>query len=268
MNESIKTYVGYALILTMLVFSYATVSYVSTYSKSIEPSSFRSFTVSGEGKAVAKPDVAEFTFSVISEGGADVAALQKDNEERNNRVLAFLKEQGIAKDDIRTQSYNIEPRYEGYSCPPVIYREGTVSSPKPCPPPSIVGYTVRQTNTVKVRANLFAKLGEIVGGVGTNGANDVSQLSFTIDDPTAVESEARAEAIQKARAKAESIGRAGGFSVGRLLNIGEGGYYPVYRDFAVAEKAGGFDGSALPAPIIEPGSQEVRVSVTLTYEIR
>ena len=136
-----------------------------------------------------------------------------------------------------------------------------------CPPAEIVGYTITQTVAVKVRD--FGKIGAIVSGVVENGANSVSQLSFAIDDPDMFESEARGQAIQKAKEKAKAVAKAGGFSVGRLLSIQEGGspiYYPMYEKAALDYGMGGAVSSA-PAPTIEPGSQEVKIFVTLVYEI-
>ena len=115
---------------------------------------------------------------------------------------------------------------------------------------------------VKIRD--FAKIGNILTGVAENGANSVSQLSFTLDDPTSVQDQARNEAISKAIEKAKGVAKAGGFRVGRLLSIEEnGGYYPVY-----ALKSFGSEAAALLSPTIEPGSEETTVNVILRYEIK
>ena len=169
-----------------------------------------------------------------------------------------MKAQSVDEKDVKTEGYSVEPRYQYYGC-----ETGA------CPPPAIVGYTVRQTVAVKVRD--FAKAGEILSGVVTNGANSVSSLNFTIDDPTEVQAEARAEAIAKAKAKAKEIARAGGFSVGRLLSIDEGGYLPYPQPSYATMEAygrGGAGDAAKIAPPIEPGSQDVQVTVSLRYEIR
>lgn len=262
MNEKIRNYLWGVVMVGVLAVSYATVSYVQTYSQSIEPSSFRSFAVTADAKVVAVPDVAAFTASVITEGGLDLGALQEANVEKTNKVIAYVKDNSVDEKDVKTEGYSVEPRYE--NCNYGVYQQyqGNV-----CPPPRIVGYTVRQTVSVKVRD--FTKAGEILGGVVTNGANSVSSLSFTIDDPTEVQTEARAEAIAKAKAKAKLIAREAGFSVGRLLSIDEGGYAPptpyYYRE---AYGMGGAEDVAKVTASIEPGSEEVRVTVTLRYEIR
>ncbi|MEK7076720.1 MAG: SIMPL domain-containing protein, partial [Patescibacteria group bacterium] len=201
MNNNIKNYLGIALILGVVAFGFSILSIAGSIGKSINPSSLRSFQVSAEGKATGIPDVAEFTFSVITEGGENLAALQKENTEKMNKGIAFLKENGVKKEDIRTSQYSVNPRYENYSCGRPIYSSG--AEVEPCPPPKIVGYTITQSATVKIRD--FAKAGNIVSGVVKSGANSASGLNFTIDDPGSVQDRARAEAIEKAEKKAESI---------------------------------------------------------------
>ena len=260
MNERIKNYLNLAIIIGVIFVGVAAVSSSFAYRASIKPDSYRSFSVNAEGKVVAVPDIAFFTFGVLTEGGADIAKLQQENTEKINKAIAFLKALKINEKDIKTENYNLNPRYEYSNC-------GVVSNqPTPCPPPKIVGYTINQTVSVKIRD--FAVIGKALSGVVENDANDVSGLSFQIDDPFKVQNEARAQAIERAKQKARSIARAGGFRVGRLLGIDEGFSGPVYAmRYESALMADGKSGGA-PAPTIEPGSQEVVVNVTLRYEIK
>ncbi|MCH7882998.1 SIMPL domain-containing protein [Patescibacteria group bacterium] len=259
MNEKIKNYLAIAIVVALFLFSLSAVGFVRSYSKSIEPSAFRSFSVRGEGKAIAIPDVAQFTFSVITEGGLDIAGLQKENTQKANSAIDFIKLEGVKTKDIKTQNYTIEPRYQRFSCPRPL-PGGVV---KPCPPPKIIGYTVRQSVLVKIRN--FDTTGDILAGVVKSGVNSVSQLSFTIDDPAELENEARTKAIKQAKEKAKSISKAGGFRLGRLLSIEEGGFFPqpVFRTLEARVA-----GASAPVPTIEPGSQEIRINVTLRYEIK
>lgn len=260
MNEKIKNYLSIVIMITLLVGVYSVFSLTRSYSQSIEPSSFRSFSVSDRGEVVAVPDIAQFTFSVIIEGDTDIAKIQAENTKKVNKAIDFVKDNGVDKKDIKTQSYNLSPRYQYFNC------SRFSSGGEPCPPREIIGYTVSQVVSVKIRD--FGKIGKILSGVISNGANSVSGLSFTIDDPSKVESAARAEAITKAKVKAKEIAKAGGFRVGRLLSIREGGGYtpaPYKIERAIAF---GSVADVAAAPSIEPGSQDVAVSVTLTYEIR
>jgi uncharacterized protein YggE len=258
--EKTKQYLYVAIIVALLVGAYSVWSYTSSYGESIQPSSFRSFSVSGDGKVVAVPDVAQFSFSVVTEGGKDVGSLQNQNTVSVNKAIDFVKSQGVDAKDIKTQGYNISPRYQYYSC------TNPESSVRPCPPAEIVGYTISQDVRVKIRD--FTKIGSILGGVVEAGANTVSQLQFTIDDPDAAKSEARAEAIEKAKAKAKEIAKAGGFGIGRLLEIYESSGAQPYYAYGMGGADMAVKSAAAPAPSIEPGSQDVTVTVTLRYEIR
>ncbi|HEX9722110.1 MAG TPA: SIMPL domain-containing protein [Candidatus Paceibacterota bacterium] len=261
MNPKIKDFIGVMVGVGVIGFIIVSWMYVGAFSKSIEPSSFRSFAVSAEGKEVAIPDIAQFTFSVLTQGGNDLESLQTENITKTNQAIDYIKEQGVEAKDITTQGFNISPRYQNYSCPRPVNGEAV-----PCPPVEIVGYSVTQTVQVKVRD--LTKAGSMLSGVVDKGANTVSQLSFMLDDRDEKESEARAQAIEKAKQKAKAVAQAGGFRVGRLLSIQESGipYYPVY-DRAFAESAVGAPTQA-PAPSVEPGSQDITVNVTLVYEIR
>lgn len=261
MDEKIKNYLGIVIIITLIAFVLFSFIYVVYYAKSIKQPIFdRTFGVTAEGKAVAVPDVAEFNFSVITQGGKDIGKLQKENTDKANKIIEFLKSSGMNDKDIKTQNYSVDPRYQYFSCPAPLNGNAL-----PCPPPEITGYTINQTVSVKIRD--FTKTGDTLSGVVKNGANSVSQLYFKIDDLTVLQNKARDEAIQKAKEKAKSIADAGGFKMGKLLAIDEGVNFPspIYGMGGAAEFG---STPQLKSPEIQPGSQEVTVSVTLRYEIK
>lgn len=257
MDEHIKNYIGIISIAAPVLLLIAIFWYVSAFSRSIAPA--RSFSVSAEGEITAVPDIAELSFGVLTEGGKDLANLQKENTEKANRVIDFLKKSGVDEKDIKTRIYAIAPRYQYFSCPP--QEKGKAIA---CPPPEIAGYSISQSTLVKIRA--LHATGDIVAGVVEEGANTVSGPSFTIDDPALFQQKAREEAMKKAKEKAHAIAKAGGFRLGKLVSVNEGFSLPqpVFAErFAVA-KGGDFTAP----PEIEPGSQEVKVNVTIVYEIR
>lgn len=258
MDKDLKNYHSFwfkeVKIVFLFLFVIAVFWYVSVYSRSVVPE--RSFAISGEGKVVAVPDIAEISVGILTEGGKNLVNLQEENTGKVNAVISFLKEEGIDEEDIKTQYYNISPRYQYFSCPVPLGFES-----RPCPPSEIIGYSISQSILVKIRS--LEKVGDTLSGVVEHGANTVSGPNFTIDDPAALENEAREKAIKEAREKAVSMSKAGKFRLGKLISIQEGfGGYPTPLYF---EKA---DGLGSAGPTIEPGSQEVSVSVTLTYEIK
>lgn len=257
MDTKIKNYLGMALIGGIIFSAGAGVWYVGAFSQSIPPN--RTFYVAGEGKAVAVPDIAELSFGVLTEGGKNLAELQKENSNKMNKVVSFLKENNIEEKDIKTQYYNISPRYQYFSCPIV---QGAES--KPCLPSEIIGYSINQNVLVKIRD--LSKTGDVLAGVVKKGANNVSGPNFTVDGPTELQNKAREEAIAKARQKAQAIAKAGGFKLGKLISISENSFpqpTPYLKNVAF-----GMGGSPEISPSIEPGSQEITANVSLTYEIK
>ena len=257
MNINIKNALGIALILAAVGVVGSLASLANSYSISVEPYASRSFTVSAEGEAIGIPDVALFSAGVITEGGQDIVSLQVENTRKTNDIIAFAKENGVEEKDIRTISYSISPRYEACD-----NRFGRI-----CPPPRIIGYTIN--SVIEIRVRDFAKAGDILSGVVDKGANTVSGLSFEIDNQDAVLKIARDEAIAEAKAKAQDIAVSAGFRVGRLLSIQENHMTPFqFRAEPMREMMVDAVVAPRPAITVEPGSQELSVSITLTYEIK
>lgn len=248
-----------ALAVTLIAVAYAAVIYVGAYSDSIQQTASGNFSVSAEGKVIAIPDVAEFTFTVITPGGKNLKTIQTENTKKMSNAISFVESEGVDKKDIKTQNYSVIPRYQSYSCP---------KNGGSCPPPDIVGYTITQTVAVKVRD--FSKIGDILSNIISKGVNSISQLKFIIDNPSNVQAEARADAIKKAKEKAEAIAKDAGFNIGRLLSISESSNrpHPIYRLSSTMVPAPETAVSSSASPKIEAGSQEVKIDITLKYEIK
>lgn len=219
----------------------------------------RQFNVTGEGKVVIRPDIALFTSGVTAQALA-VADAQLENTRRTNAMVEFLKQNGVEERDLKTIQYSITP----------IYRSEVFESCVrfPCPgdqPATIVAYRVQ--TTVEVRVRKLEEVDELLTGVVKNGANEVGEVRFTIDDEEAALREARELAIQDAREKAVALARDLDVRLGDLVSFFEQG--PVYPIYGKAASFGGGDiPEAAPAPSIEPGEQEVTSVVNVTYEFR
>lgn len=206
--------------------------------------------VEGEGQVIAKPDVAVVNIGIISEG-TTVNQAQKDSTEKMNAIIKAIKEEfKVADDDIKTDNYSINPKYDW---------SGRVQR--------IAGYTVNQSATIKARD--FSKLGDLIARATALGANSVSGPQFTIDDPAVYRDEARKQAIARAKDKARVLADQVGVNLGRIVGFSEGNtvsYDNYYRkDMAVG--AGSAEATTV-APAMEAGSQEVSVTVSISYEIK
>ncbi len=249
MSEGKRFVLGAGVVVAVIIIAFSVWGYSRSYARSIV--SPRTFVVTGEGKIAAIPDIATISFGVRTEGGKDLQKLQTDNTDRANRAIEFIKSKGVAATDIKTDLYQISPRYNYNPCPQV----GSV-----CPPQEIIGYTVYQSVSVKVRA--LATVGDLYGGVISAGANEATPPLFDIDNKDALEASARALAIAQARDKAAAMARAGNFSLGRLVSITEG-----YPPFPTDSRPVGAESLAPATPQIMSGSQNIQSTVSLTYEI-
>lgn len=214
----------------------------------------KTFSVDGTGEADATPDLATFSVTVITDGGKSVTEVQSANADKMDKVNAFLKDQGVDKKDLKTTQYNLSPRYSYAPC--------VAGS---CPTPTIIGYNLSQTLEVKARDN--SKIGDLLSGVVTNGANSVSEVRFVLDDDGAAKDTAREKAITDAKKKAQAVAKAAGFRLGKLVTLYEN-TNPNPMPYGLG---GGMDtavsAKASPTPVVEPGTLSNKVQVTLTYEI-
>ncbi|HZX01199.1 MAG TPA: SIMPL domain-containing protein [Candidatus Paceibacterota bacterium] len=217
------------------------------WGNSLYPS--RSITVSAEGKTTVSPDIAKLSFSVISEGG-NPAALETDNAKKVTAAVDYVKSQGVDDKDIRTSSYDLSPKY--------VYNDTTRKS-------YIDGYTMTQTTSVKVRD--LNKVADILGGLSERGVNQIGSVTFTVDDPDKYLDQARADAFNKAAAKAKLMAEVNRVRIVRVTNFYEsqGGPIPYYDTYSKGGGALGMGTSV--APSISAGSSDLTVQVSVTYEI-
>src|ERR1700712_1649295 len=120
-------------------------------------------------------------------------------------LLAALKTAGVQPRDIATSNVSLQPQYR--------YENNQ--------PPVITGY--QASNTVSIRFRDIAKSGAILDILVKQGANQIDGPSLAIDQPDAALDEARADAVKRARARAELYARAAGLSVSRIVSITESG---------------------------------------------
>jgi len=236
--------------------------------------------VSGHGEVLAVPNIATFNFSVVADK-ATVADAQAQAATVANAITTYLKSAGVADADIQTSGYSVSPQYEYQNavCPqpmpvnaPSSSSGSSVSSGASsgavvyCPSGKQVlkGYEVSQSTSVKVRDT--SKAGDLLAGVGSKGATEVSGLTFTIDQPDVVQAQARDKAIADAKTKADALAKALGVSLVRVISFTENtngrGVVPMVYSMAAGSSA------STPSPVISTGQNTITDDVTIQYEIR
>jgi uncharacterized protein YggE len=248
------------LLLVMAVIALGAYTYLTLKQAEGTYTGETTISVSGTGEVMAVPDIGQFSFAVRAEGEtAEVA--QTESAEAINAIVSYLEGEGIAKTDIKTENYNLQPRYR--------YEERLCTGTGYCPPGERVldGYEVNQNVSVKVRE--LDRSGEFIAGVGDRGATNISSLQFTIDNEDDLQAEARSAAIADARTKANALAKDLGLRVHKVVGFheNEGGYYPMMeRSMMAMDSAEGLGGATPPS--LPTGENEVAVTVNVTYELR
>jgi hypothetical protein len=206
-----------------------------------------SITVNGEATIAAEPDQAQIDIGVTTQARTAPEA-SRENAERLARVLAEVKKLLSKADEVKTSGYALNPQYR--------YPQGGK--------PEIVGYIAN--NIVRIKTARLDEVGRLIDAAMQAGANNINRLLFTLKDEEAARLNALRQASTKAKAKAEAIAASLGLKIIRISSISEGerSFQPILRQVPMARA----EALAAQAPTpVEPGSVDVRSTVTLTAEV-
>ena len=200
--------------------------------------------VSGTGRILVKPDVAD-----LSLGVSITRPKAKDSEaaaaDAMASVIAALKAAGVKDEDIQTATLSLQPEYD--------WSTNTQR---------LTGY--RTDNIVMVTLRDLAKVGETLDAAVEAGATNVNGITFRVDDQKPVEAQARDAAMQDAKSKADALAKAAGVNITGVATISEVSA-PIPGPIMYAtDSAAGVARSVTP---VQPGNITLEVTVTVTYLI-
>ncbi|HEY2213612.1 MAG TPA: SIMPL domain-containing protein, partial [Acidimicrobiales bacterium] len=167
-------------------------------------------------------------------------------------VFAFTKN-GVSHADVQTTNLSLQPNY--------VYPKGVQT---------ISGYAV--SNTVTAALHHTKTAGAAIDAVVTATGNSaqISSLTFSFNNPSAIEDRARTDAVKQATSHARAIAKASGHGLGVLCSLTDQTqttepYLP--QNFA----ASGSVGLASPATAAVPvsaGTQSETDQVKMIYAIK
>lgn len=201
--------------------------------------------VTGEGVVKATPDQAW-----VSIGGESRSKISKDAQQRNAAAMTAVMQKiaafGIEPDAIKTTAIDLQMEFD--------YANGK-QTPR--------GYVAR--NTVEVRVDDLAELGDVLDAVVSSGATMIHGLRFDVKQREQVEAAALQSAVKNAMAKSQAVALGAGRTIDRILKIeemsGGGEPVPMMRQSAMAQRA---DASTPVAA----GEIEIRAQVRVTVAIK
>lgn len=204
--------------------------------------------VIGEGKSTAVPDIVKVDAG-IQDSGSSLTQVQDSVNKKSQTLVAALKKLGIAEKDIKTTSYNIYPQSDFQANPPVIS-----------------GYQVSISYEVTVRK--IDQINNVLTTVTGAGANLVGGVNFDLSDDARAKAmdTARQDAVSQAKQNAESLARSSGITLGKIINVSEN--QNNIRPVPLMASGGGAAEKAVTQPNVQPGTTEIDITVSLSYEVR
>lgn len=208
----------------------------------------RAISVNGEATLKAAPDQYIFypSYEFKNEDKAKALAEQTD---KNNQIIAKLKELGVKDSDIKN---NASGYSNGYSVEPAS--------------PEQTSYSLSLTIIISDK-DLAQKVQDYL--ITTNPQGQVTpQVGFSESKRKELENKARDAATKDARAKAEQIAKNTGAKLGKVKSIqdggGLGGVVPIlYNEKAVSDSAAGRESIQ-----IQPGENELNYTVSVSYYLK
>lgn len=206
--------------------------------------------ISADAKVMATPNIALVSFGVQVDRTKTAKEALDQLTEKMNAVLTSIEKQNVEKKDITTQSVSLNPVYD--------WNNGTQT---------LRGYQANQQLSIKVRD--LDKVGDILSSATAAGANTIGGVSFQIDEPEGLYAQARAKAIEKAKAKAEVLAKDLGVRLMKLKGYSDGAMNFTAPRAMMYEKSMMMDGvgGGSPELSVPSGEQEITANVTLTYEV-
>lgn len=211
----------------------------------------RHITVHATGTTTVPPDMATMTLGVVSQDESAELAMKRNNQSMSELIDA-LKKRDIADADIQTSNFSVNP----------VYNRPDPRAPRQQPPdkPDIVGYTV--SNSVTVRIRDLGAIGKILDEIISLGANSVSGPNFAVADPKPHQDAARRAAVAAATGEAQLYAQAAGVELGAIVSIqNQGGAGP--RPVMMAARA---DAAGANVPI-QAGELTYSATIQMVWDI-
>jgi uncharacterized protein YggE len=236
--------VGFRLVF-LLVFAVviAAIAFVGESLGHNHSSSGATISVTGSGTVNGEPNTMSFQIGVQTVAASAKAALNENNVKMKALEASLLKN-GVTKKNLQTNGLNV---YQNTNNNNVV-----------------TGYTVQ--DNLNVTTHNLAKAGTLLSAAANSVGNDVqlSGVTFSISNQSAVLAKARAAAMRNAHTEATQIAKGGGTTVGHIVRVTDEentGSTGIVLPFAEAAAK-----TAASVPI-ESGSQSVNVQVEVVYSL-
>ena len=217
----------------------------------------RTIRVTGKGQLKVHPDMTRITITLEGRN-MDYGETLKRSAEDTEQLKATLEPFGFERADLKTLSFDVEPKYESYKVKDEYRRR-------------FVGYEFSHVLKVEFDSD-NRRLGKILFALANCQLDPEFRLSYTVKDPEAVKNELLGKAVQDAAAKAGVLSSAAGVKLGEIQSVdyswGEVRFEYEPMEKLMLEKPCMAGGSGSYNMDIEPDDIDVQDTVTVIWEIR
>ena len=198
--------------------------------------------VSGEGKVKVVPDQASIAVTVETKGN-NAKDVKKQNDEKIEAVLKFIKKMNLAPADYKTQRVSLNPQYD--------YEKKK--------------HSYNATQTIEILLKDLSKYDELMEGLVDEGINRIDNVTFQSSKLAQYQSEARKLAMKEAKLKAEDYVSVLGQKIGRAMTISDNSqtYFPqpMYATMKTMEMSD----TRAPRETLAIGEINITANVTVSF---
>ncbi|AEE20787.1 SIMPL domain-containing protein [Dokdonia sp. 4H-3-7-5] len=199
--------------------------------------------VTGEGIVKVIPDGVVIKVRVETQG-KEAQQVKAENDQSIDKVIKFLRSQGIDNKYVQTEYINLNKNYDYNS--------------------KMYNYNANQTLTIQLKE---LKMYEgVMTGLLNSGINRIDNVQFTSSKMDALKADARIAAIKDAKEKATAYAEALGQTIGKAVQISEQGTSspqpPMYKARMMSMEMDNSGGET-----IAPGELIITTKIAVSFKL-
>jgi uncharacterized protein len=212
--------------------------------------------VRGEAELMVSPDQVSVVLGVTTESSTAKKAMA-ENTQTMQAIIQALHKLGLVDKDYKTQNFRVQPLWSSRP-------KGESSQWKP----NIIAHRV--SNDLRVTTTLLNRVGEIIADTTSAGANQIHSIEFSLSDERQYRSQAITQAMENAKADAQTLALASGDKIKRTMSLrldNSSASVMQVESFMEKSRLMMADQAPLAPPPIESGDVRISASVSVVYEL-
>lgn len=205
----------------------------------------------GMAQVMGQNDSAKISVAVVTQG-RNLEQVSSENADKTKAVVQAVKGLNIKNLKFKTSNYRVTPQRD--------YKAS---------PPKIIGYEVHNAIEITLEGfepePLSKNVSMMIGKALESGSNNIHHIQFYIKNKSSLEKEALKQSTQQAMDRAKTLAEAAGVKLKRIVSLSTQPIHIPIRQHML--RGAGIKTEASAAPPIEIGESQIRVQVSIAYEI-